>query len=65
MYGLLLWKMKVEQTENNIMLYFVYKNETTVVPKESLEKLEISIVKRGVFYQMILQKNLPHTKTWF
>ena len=42
----------MKQTENNITLLF-YKNETTVVPKKSLEKLEISIAKReaaGLIY---------------
>ena len=51
-YGLLLiWKMKMKLTE--IILCFIFnKNETIVVPKKSLEKLEISIVKReaaGIF----------------
>ena len=43
--------MKMKQTGNNTMLYF-YKNETAVVPKKSLEKLEIFIAKgeaAGIF----------------
>ena len=52
MYGLLLlWKMKMKQTENNIMLYFLQKLNY-LRSKKSLEKLEISIVKReapGIF----------------
>ena len=39
-------EIKMKQTENNTMLYFFKKNEATLVLKESLEKLEISILKR-------------------
>ena len=47
---LLLQKMKIKQTENNVMLFIFYKN---IVPKKNSGKLEISIAKReaaGITY---------------
>ena len=46
MYGLLLlWKMKMKQTEKNIMLYFLQKRNCRR-SKEKLRKIRNSIVKR-------------------
>ena len=47
---LLLQKMKIKQTENNVMLFIFYKN---IVPKKNSGKLEISIAKKeaaGITY---------------
>ena len=38
-----------------ILCFIFYKNETTVVPKKSLEKLEISIVKREAAGKFVVE----------
>ena len=49
------WVISSLENENEALCFIFYKNETTVVPKKSLEKLEICIVKIKVSGKFVVE----------